>query len=191
MQTEGKQPGSFVPPGILGFDASLGLPYDPAAARNELKASGYIPSPGHPLQLLCVNSLASLAVSQYVQQELQATLGLPIALQPLNPSQFAMQRSLKSSPLFLSSWIADYPEAPTTSSRSSPPTQATTTPAGPHKSYDGLLQSGREAQTPKARQDAYAAAQRQLLLEEAVIRPLYYDVNQQALVRPSVTGLEI
>jgi oligopeptide transport system substrate-binding protein len=182
-------PGSFVPPGMPGFDESLGLSADPAEAKKELRLSGVAATGLRSVELLVSNSPHNLVVAETIQGALKETLGLSVTLLALDQSKYAMQRSLKSSALFLSSWIADFPDPDNFVSifMSDAGNNHTNWKSA---SYDERVTTARNATSRAEKDRYYKAAQVQLLSQDVVIRPLYYDVNR-ALIRPGVQGLEV
>jgi oligopeptide transport system substrate-binding protein len=190
MDAQAKIPGSFVPPGLLGFDGKLGIRQDGLAARDELRSAGIDPSQGGmPIDFLVSKSSLNQALAEYIQKEVLTTLGLKINIVALDQNQYALQRSLKSSPLFLSSWIADFPDPDNFLS-------IFTSRAGnnytnwKNASYDDRMTAARNTVLRAAKEKIYREAQTQLLNDEVVIRPLYYDVNN-AMVKSRVQGLEV
>jgi oligopeptide transport system substrate-binding protein len=180
---------SFVPPRMMAHSDRVGLPFDPAKAKAELKSSGLDLGRTWTLELVLPNWDKSLLQAQYIQSELKKNLGLNVVLQPFDNKTFRSQVDLKVFPLFQLTWSADFPD---------PDNYMTvfTTGAGNNRTkwgnarYDELVRAARTMRESKAREKAYLESQRILLEDEAVIVPLYYEPNM-ALVRSRVKGLEL
>ena len=186
----GQQPASsFVPPGMMGHDASLGLKFDPLAAKLELKGAGLDPAQKINLELLLPNWEKALTLAQFIQGELKKHLGLEVVLQPFDHKTFRANLDLKSYPLFEASWAADYPDPDNFLS-------IFLSNAGNNRfswksdKFDEMVLTARNSTNAKAREKMYIEAQRTLLEKEAVIVPLYYEPIM-GLVKSRVKGLEL
>ncbi|MCM2276487.1 MAG: peptide ABC transporter substrate-binding protein [Oligoflexia bacterium] len=180
---------SFVPPPMMAHSAKAGLPYDPAKARAEIAAAGFQPG-GAPLrfELLLLNWERSLTVAQFVQDQLKKNLGAEVTLQPFDNKTFRAQLDMKSYPVFISSWSADYPDPDNFMSVFLSGSGNNRT-AWKSEKYDELVMSSRQL-GKAARERNYLAAQKLLLDSDAAILPLYYEPNV-ALVHPRAQGLEL
>jgi oligopeptide transport system substrate-binding protein len=181
---------SFVPPRMMGHSPSIGLPFDPAKARAELKASGFDPSKrGAPIELILPNWDKQLTLAQFIQSELKKNLGMDIAIQPFDHKTFRAQLDLHSYPMFEGSWSADFPDPDNFMSvfLGSSGNNRTT---WKNEKFDERVLEARNLTDAKARERAYNETQKLLIEEQAVIVPLYYEPNM-ALVRQRVKGLEL
>jgi oligopeptide transport system substrate-binding protein len=180
---------SFVPPRMLGFSARLGLPFDPAKAKAELKASGIDTEKTVSIEMILPNWDKELALAQFVRGELKKNLGIEVVLQPFDNKTFHAQQELKTYPLFSSRWVADYPD-PDNFMSVFLSTSGNNRTGWKSDKYDELVVSARELQDSKAREKIYTDAQRMLIEDEAVIAPLFYE-PVMALVKPRVRDLEL
>ncbi len=179
---------SFIPPRMMSYQANVGLKFDPAQAKAELKASGINPSTTS-LEILCSNWEKPVKIAQFIQAELKTNLGLNVQIQAFDHKTFRSQLDLKSYPLFINSWSADYPDPDNFMSIWL--SMAGNNWAGwKDKRYDEKVLKARTELNVKARAKLYADAQKLLLEDEAVILPLYYEPNL-ALVKPRVKNLEL
>lgn len=180
---------SFVPPGILAHSQKVGLPFDPARARAELKEAGVDTTRPVKLELICPNWDKQLTLAQFLQNELKKNLGINVIIQMFDNKTFRAQLDLHTYPLFEASWSADYPDPDNFLSvfLSNAGNNRTT---WKNKKFDDLVLKGRFMQDAKARDKVYLDAQKILIEEEAVMMPLYYEPNK-ALVRDRVKGLEL
>ncbi len=180
---------SFVPPPMMGHFAKMGLPFDVAKARQELKASGVDPSVGTKIELLLPNTDKTLTLSQYIQNELRKNLGLNISLEPFDNKTFRAQLDLHAFPIFDASWSADYPD-PDNFLSVFLGNAGNNRAAWKNETFDEQVLAARNSRDPSAREKLYLSAQKLLIEDQAVIVPLYYEPNI-ALVRPRVKGLEL
>ena len=180
---------SFVPPGMMSYSKSLGLPFNPALARAELRKSGIEGTSSIQLEMILPNWAKPMILAQYIQNELKKNLGLEVSLQPYDHKTFRAQVDMHQYPLFEGSWSADYPDPDNFLSLflGSSGNNRTT---WKNEKYDDLVLNGRSVQNKKIREKIYYDVQKILLEENAVIVPLYYEPNM-ALVRSKVQGLEL
>jgi oligopeptide transport system substrate-binding protein len=180
---------SFVPPGLPGYSAKAGLPFDIAKARAELRASGIDQSKALALEIVLPNWDKQVVLSQFIQQQLKKNLGIEVTLQPFDNKTFRSQVDLRAFPAFLMSWSADFPDPDNFMS-------LFTASAGNNRTnwknekYDDLVLAARNQMEPAARDRAYQAVQKILLEDEAAVVPLYYEPNL-ALVKARAKGVEL
>ena len=180
---------SFVPPPLMASSKSLGLPFDPTRAKAELKSAGLDTAASLKLEILLPNWDKPIVASQFIQNELKKNLGIDVSLQPYDNKTYRSQLDMRTFPLYLTSWSADYPDADNFLS-------LFLSGAGNNRTnwknakYDQLVLNARNLTDPKARAKIYLEAQKILLEQDAAILPLYYEPNL-ALVKPRVHGLEL
>jgi oligopeptide transport system substrate-binding protein len=181
---------SWVPPRMLAHSDKVGLPFDVARARQELKASGINTS--KPIEMILTNWDKPLILAQFIQQELKKNLGLVVHLQQFDHKTFRAQVDLKRSPLYLLSWSGDFPDPDNFMSVFLSESGNNRT-GWKSKTYDDLVLKARsmpDRNGGKLREKIYDDAQKILLEDDAVVLPLYYEPNM-ALVRSRVQGLEL
>lgn len=180
---------SFIPPMMLGHSDKIGLPYDVAKAKAELKASGFDVTSGPELELVLPNWDKTITIGEFIQNELKKNLGLKVKLQPFDHKTFRAQLDLHVFGFFTGSWSADYPDPDNFMS-------VFLSTAGNNRTlwknaiYDQKVLDARGLKDSKAREKIYFAAQKILLEDDTVIAPLYYEPNV-ALMRDRVKGLEL
>jgi ABC-type oligopeptide transport system substrate-binding subunit/DNA-binding SARP family transcriptional activator len=175
--------GGFVPPGMPGHSAGIGLPHDPEQARRLLDEAGYPGGRGFPV----AEALApGLRVDERVEsRQLQAywsdNLGLEIRWQALDVGAWLDRLNSEPPHLHLTAWMAQYPD----------PDDFLRAAAFRRRNrwqndvYDRLVEEAQRATTPAIRIKLYQKADK-ILVEEAPIMPIYYD-RGHLLLKPWVT----
>jgi len=171
--------GGFVSPGMPGYSAGIGLPYDPERARQFLTEAGYPGGRSFPT----VDSLVPHDrefLSEYLQAQWRESLGVEIPWESMEWSLFLDRQHRESPHIFLSGWLADYPD-PDSLLRASPIRRHT---GWQNAVYDGLVEEARRVMDQEERMKLYGQADR-ILVEEAAIVPLTYE-RLHLLVKPWV-----
>jgi oligopeptide transport system substrate-binding protein len=171
--------GGFVPAGMPGHSAGIGLPYDPEQARQLLAGAGYPGGRGFPV----VDGLvARHRIAEYLQAQWRENLGLEITWETMEEVGALMNSVDKEPPhLFLLGWVADYPD-PDSFLRVCP---ARRRAQWRNDVYDRLVEEARRITDQKERLRMYQQADR-ILVEEAAIMPLLYR-RLHLLVKPWVS----
>ncbi len=178
---------TFVPPPMFAYAAQGGLPFDPPRARSELRASGVDPATAPKIDLVIPNLDKPRTLAQFIQGELKRNLGLNVELQAFDNKTFRAQIDLKTHPMFVLSWGADYPD-PDNFLSVFLGSSGNNRTGFKNLKYDGLIVQARSARGEAARKKLYLAAQKILLEDEAALVPLYYEPNL-ALVKNDVKGV--
>jgi oligopeptide transport system substrate-binding protein len=180
---------SFVPPGVMAHSSGVGLGYDPVNAKREYRLAGLDSSRPLKIQVLVNNLEKSVTIAQFLQAELKRNLGIELELQLLDHKIFWKQLELRTYPMFIAHWSADYPDPDNYLS-------VFLSSSGNNRvefkdsAFDDRVLEARTLSDSRARERAYVEAQKKLIETEAVILPLYYEPNI-ALVKKRVLGLEL
>ncbi len=179
--------GGFIPAGMFGYNKSIGLPFDPAAAKKELAKSGV--KPGMKIDLVTTNWEKNLTLCQFIQAELKKNLGLEIGIRSFDHKTFRAQLELYSYPIFLLSWSADYPD-PDNFLSVFLSTGGNNRTKWKNAQYDAKVLLARYNQNQKARETLYDQAQKLLVEDDVPVLPLYNEPIL-ALVNPRVKNLQV
>jgi ABC-type oligopeptide transport system substrate-binding subunit len=171
--------GGFVPPGMPGRSAGIGLPYDPGQARQLLAEAGYSGGHGFPVVKALVPE-AKVPQSKYLRAQWRESLGVDIPWESMEWSRFRDRMDREPPHLFLVAWGADYPD-PNNFLRESSFWDHT---RWQNKVYNILVEKARRLTDQGKRMELYQEADR-ILVEEAPIMPLIYS-RQGLLVKPWV-----
>jgi oligopeptide transport system substrate-binding protein len=173
--------GGFVPPGMPGHLAGIGLQYDPGQAQHLLVEAGY-PKGGDRdfprLELLTFHGGESRA--EYLQAQWRENLGIEVTLQSMEFGMLLEKLDSESPPMFLIGWGADYPD-PDDFLRVCPARRWT---GWQNEAYTGLVEKAKRVTNQGERMHLYQKAD-QILVEAAAIMPLTYG-RQHWLVKPWV-----
>jgi ABC-type oligopeptide transport system substrate-binding subunit/class 3 adenylate cyclase/tetratricopeptide (TPR) repeat protein len=180
--------GGFVPPGMPGHSAGIGLPYDPERARQLLAEAGYPGGRGFPI----VDALAFHGTEpavEYLQAQWRESLGVEIPWESMEWSLFLDRLDREPPHTWLTGWAADYPD-PDNFLRVSHVRRYT---GWQNEAYDRLVEEAQRVTDQGKRMKLYEQADR-ILIEEAAVMPLFYS-RWHLLVKPwvrnyisSVTG---
>lgn len=181
---------SFVPPPLLGYSPQIGLPFDLAKAKKELTLSG-IYSPGLPVNMdfIYPNWDKDQMIAEFLKDDLKKNLDIDVQLKPMENKIFRNQLDLRSHPLFSTTWTADYPDPDNFLSVFQSNSGNSRTNWANEK-FDKDVITARLSLNPAQRTQLYFNLQKQLIEEEVVIVPLYYEPNL-ALVKPRVKGFQL
>jgi ABC-type oligopeptide transport system substrate-binding subunit/transcriptional regulator with XRE-family HTH domain len=176
--------GGFVPVGMPGYSAGIGLPYDPVCAQQLLAATGSSPSPDlSAITLLTNHSRQSMA--EHLQAQWREHLGVETILKLASPGAILEEIARSRPQIALGGWSADYPD-PDNFLRVCVRLDA---PEWRHETYDQLLEQARQTTDQAERMSIYQQADR-ILIEEAIIVPLLYG-QHHILLKPWIKQFRI
>jgi ABC-type oligopeptide transport system substrate-binding subunit len=178
--------GGFLPPGMPGHSAGIGLGYDAERARDLLAQAGYGGGRGFPsIDWLYSGGSAGEPIVPFLQRAWRENLGLELRAQSAEWGTFIERRDRNPPHLALAGWSADYPDpdsllrVPFHSREGVNPTR------WHHARFDALVEEAARTADPTRRMALYREADRILVSEEAVILPLCY-AQGRILVKPWV-----
>jgi oligopeptide transport system substrate-binding protein len=103
--------GGFVPPGMPGHSAGIGLAYDVGRARDLLGQAGYPGGRGFPIvSWLYSGGSAGEPVVPFLHRAWREALGLELPAQSMDWGEFIARRELDPPHLSLIGWSADLPD---------------------------------------------------------------------------------
>ena len=181
---------SWIPPGLLGYDAKSGLEYNPEKARALLAEAGYPGGNNFPhVELLYPSRNDVRLVVEAVQDQLKRNLKIHISLQNQEWKVYLETLHRDSPPIYRSSWGADFPDPETfmnvfTSHNDNNSTRW----KDPH--YDDLVSRASAEQNVEKRGQLYEHADRYLCREQVPIAPVFLE-TQNVMVKPWVKGMEL
>ncbi|MFN2133081.1 MAG: ABC transporter substrate-binding protein, partial [Anaerolineae bacterium] len=176
--------GGLVPPGMPGHSPEIGLPYDPDEARRLLSQAGYAQGFGFPALDALVPSGIS-ASPRHLQAQWREQLGIEVTWEVLDLSQFPRRFHQDPPHLYLSGWVADWPD-PSNFLEESLVCEST---RWMNTAYQALLRRAQHSTDQEQRLHLLQRAD-QILVQEAPVVPLIYG-RQYGLVKPWIRGFRL
>ena len=180
---------SWVPPGLIGYRAEIGIPA-------EEKSSPLLS--GQNLGLRFSGNDTWNLMFQSIQRSTQDHLGVRLKLDQIDSREYSKflgtlsgahaRNTLMPHILFLG-WVADYPDSHSFMNVFTSTSESNYS-GWTNKTYDALVESAASTLDEAARANLYFQAQKLLLNDEAVIMPLFYS-SHQALVKPDLRGVNL
>jgi oligopeptide transport system substrate-binding protein len=181
--------GSFVPPGIEGFEGADGLPYDPALARRLLAEAGYPGGEGFPfVRYLFNESQQNESIAVELRDMWQKELGVTIDLARQEWKVYLNSLSSLDYDIARSSWVGDYPDPNTF-------LDMFLTGGGNNRTgwsdpeYDALIAAAARETDPGRRFKLLADADHELVERAVPIAPIYYYVGIQLYDPMKIGGI--
>lgn len=108
----GRAATSWIPPGMPGFDATLGQEYkfDAAKAKQLLTDAGYADPKTLQIKFQYANSGANPTIAQFLQGQLKDNLGVDLTLEPMEPKAYSALYNAREFTWSFTGWGADYPD---------------------------------------------------------------------------------
>lgn len=176
--------GGLLPPGLPGHEAKLGLPYDLERAQVLLSEAGFPSGEGFPPATLLTEQ-GNEPPGQYLAEQWQRHLGLPITWTGVEWEDFAAQAAEGNADLLLDMWMADYPD-PDSFLRVCDAVRCT---HWEDARFTNLLGLARQSLDQEQRLTLYRRAER-ILIESAAVIPFTYG-RTHVLIKPWVRNYPI
>jgi oligopeptide transport system substrate-binding protein len=176
--------GGLVPPGMPGHSPGIGLPHNPDEARRLLAQAGYAQGTGFPSLHALVPSGIS-ASPGHLQAQWQEQLGIEVTWEALDLSHYPRRLQQDPPHLWLSGWVADWPD-PSDYLEEGVVSEYT---RWTNAAYRSLLQQAERSTDQEERLRQLQRAD-QILVQEAPIVPLLYG-RQYGLVKPWIRGFRL
>jgi ABC-type oligopeptide transport system substrate-binding subunit/tRNA A-37 threonylcarbamoyl transferase component Bud32 len=178
--------GGFLPPGMPGHSASVGLAHDPVNARRLLAQAGFAAGAGFPeVELVYTGDPRSSASASFLERAWKETLGVVVRPRGVEWSEFIRRRDEEPPDLSISGWSADYPDPDNMLRVLFHSTQGLNSIRWNEAAFDSRIDEAARITDRKKRIELYQQADRILVADEAAVLPLGYAQGRQ-LVRPYV-----
>ncbi len=180
--------GGFIPPGLLGFESNRGVRFDPDAAKDLAKKSGWDMEKLGPFNIKIFNG-EGREVATNIKEQLKKNLGLETYIVDIKPGVTLAPKEEKTPSLFVSHWLASIPDPDSFMSVFTSKSRNNLT-GWKNRIYDGLVQKAAIADQTEAREKLYARAQHILTEEELPLISLYVRTNY-VLVQKNVRDFPV
>jgi oligopeptide transport system substrate-binding protein len=185
----GKPATSIIPPGMPGYQPGLGqdVDFNVDGAKQLLAKAGYSdPSTFPQLHFRYATTSANQSRAEFIQAQLKQNLGIDIVLDSMESKAFQASYKAKDFDLAWTGWGADYPDPQDWMTGLFSCNASNNKYNYCNPQFDQLAAQGDSGTDNKARLQAYAQAQTQLMQDLPVV-PLYYR-GRMVVVKPWVHG---
>jgi len=101
----------WITPGVLGYDENVGLKFDVAKAKEDLKAAGYADLSKLPKLEIKFNTNEDLQrIAENVQAQLKRNLGVNVEIKQEEWKVYLKSLKADAPVIFRFGWLADYPD---------------------------------------------------------------------------------
>ena len=185
LLNKGKVLKSWIPEGLLGYNPSIGLDYDPQKAKNLIKQMGYGSEKQLPKIQIFYNSTADhKMVAENIQSQLKKNIALNVELNSQEWKTYLHRLKTKEVELFRLGWLADYPDPDNFMNLMTSFSDNNHTD-WKNKKYDELVLKAMAEEQASERKKLYDQAQKILLEEETAVFPIFTQVSH-LLISPRI-----
>lgn len=185
----------YTPPGVanaptLEESPDLGIAFDADMAQQELQAGleelGFGSAAELPeITAVFSNTEANNALAQALQIMWNATLGVTVQLNPLDPTTYWATMETDAGQIFAAGWCPDYNDANNYTRDVYRSDGIYNYGRWNSPAFDELVDTARVTTDPAARREMYTQAENLLVLEDAAAIPLVWN-SVPALTKPNV-----
>jgi oligopeptide transport system substrate-binding protein len=174
-------PGGFLPPGMPGHSASIGLGFDPAEARRKMAQAGFADGKAFPeSELLYMGAPAAAnPVPAHLVRGWQESLGVRVLQVGVEWAEFLRRRDHEPAAISISGWSADYPDPDNMLRVQFHSREGMNAVRWNHTEFDELTETAASVSDRRQRIELYQRADRLLVEEAAAIVPLWYSQGRR------------
>jgi len=188
---EGKAAFNGIVPSIKGYPQSTvkGFEFNPEKAKKLLAEAGYPNGSNFPEITLDINSDGNINVilANAIQDQLYENLGITIKLNKVSLKDLRNKFESGNSALWRTAWVADYPDPEnflylfhSKHLKGNPETTFYNPYRYKNPAFDALYDQAVSTKNKAERMALFAQAD-QLLIDDAVVMPIYYDTYERLL----------
>ena len=163
---------NLIPPGLLGYDESIGLKFNPQKAKQILKTAQIDPKKLPPLTLHFNTNENHQLIAENVQAQLKRNLGLNVELKNEEWKVYLQTLKTNAFGIFRMGWIADYPD-PHNFMNIMTSRSGNNRTHWKNTKYDDLIQKAALQSDSQTRRQIYRQAQKLVLEEDVAMIPLF------------------
>ncbi len=187
LQGGGVPTTSWIPPGMPGYDATIGSQYgfDSAKAKQLLADAGYADGVGFPqVTFTMVNSDTNRLVGQFVQDQLKQNLGIDVEFDYVEGREYGRIFTQRLHQVVIQRWSADWPYPDNWLPQLFNSEARNNFAAYNNSAFDALMLKAAVETDNTIRLSLYGEGHK-LMIDEAGIVPLYNSVTH-VLIKPYV-----
>jgi oligopeptide transport system substrate-binding protein len=177
----------ILPEGMTGYNANLeGLQFDPEKAKELIAASKYGNVSNLPPIVLTVAGVGGGISGMIggIVEEWRRNLGVEVTVRQLEPEIFLSRMNQEKDQLFLTGWVADYPDPQDFLDLLFHTGAQNNIGNYSNPQLDSLLDQAAIEQNPSTRLQTYQAAE-QMVVQDAAVLPLFFG-RSYVVVEPYV-----
>ena len=180
---------SWIPQGMMAYNPSIGIGFNPSGARRLIEEAGYPEGKGFPeVTAVFSTNPENLLIAQNLQAQWKKNLGINIKLDNQEWKVYLKTLQNNTPPIFRLGWGADYPD-PDNFMNLFTSNSGNNRTHWKNGKYDRIVKSAAMEQDEEKRKKLYDSAQKILTEEDVPIMPLFTNA-QNLLVKPYVKGLK-
>jgi oligopeptide transport system substrate-binding protein len=188
IQGAGVPTTSWIPQGMLGYNAEIGVKFNPEQARAWIAQAGYKDGNGFPRVVFLYPDVGnSRIIAEALQSMWKTYLGVEVELQNQEWKIYLSTLDTDPPPVFRAGWGADFPDPHNFMSMFECNSGNNRTRWCNHE-YDKVVEKAAEEENPEKRIALYREAQQILTENDVPIAPILISI-QQTMVKPYVVGL--
>ena len=181
---------SWIPEGLLAYNPSLGLDFDPQKAKRLIKQMGYTEVSKPPKIQIFYNSTADhKMIAENIQSQLKKNIGLNVELSSQEWKTYLHRLKTKEVELFRLGWLADYPDPNNFMNLMTSFSENNHT-GWKNKKFDKLIEQAMTTEDSSQRKKLYDQAQKLLLEEETAVFPIFTTVSH-LLISPRIKNFPL
>ena len=164
---------SWIPKGMLGYNPSLGLKFDPKTANLLLDQAGYKDRLSFPRITISYNTHEdNKRVAENIQAQLKKNLNISVEISSEEWKTYLQTLKTGRQEIYRMGWVADYPDPDNFMSVMNSYSENNRS-FWEHKEYDLLVETARRLIFPKKRKLLYDKAQKILVEDSVPVIPLF------------------
>ena len=167
----------WITPGLLGYNKNVGIKFDVAKAKADLKSVGYEDPKRMPKLEIHFNTNEDLTkVAVNIQAQLKRNLGVDVELKQVEWKVYLKAVQTDAPTIFRFGWMADYPDPDNFMTILSSYSDNNLVKYK-NKEYDEIVERAGSETDDKKREALYIQAQKKICETDTVVMPLYSTRN--------------
>ncbi|MGH7790964.1 MAG: peptide ABC transporter substrate-binding protein [Thermodesulfobacteriota bacterium] len=189
IQGAGTPTTSWIPRGMLGYDAEIGIKFNPEQAKAWLAEAGFPDGRGFPKVTFLYPDVGNNGiVAEALQSMWKRYLGVEVELDNQEWKVYLSTLDTDAPPIYRASWGADFPD-PHNFMNLFECGSGNNRTGWCNSNYDALVEKAAEERNAEERIAIYREAQKILTETDVPIAPVFISI-QQSMIKSYVAGLD-